>query len=188
MVDACIFTRCVLIGSYLEEARFPNCSSWEGVVALGARFHRGERDEVQGDDHEFPSRLARWSVSTAPSFMMENEQDWHGHWLERKGAGRRKFSARWHNPAGGSERAIILLEEDGTFERTKSKNNGTYKTTRTEMLDSVRGVALVGGTRTLESGIPSVWWAIWWDQRGALPPGDPGQRYCGAAAWHLASY
>jgi hypothetical protein len=167
--DDCIFTRCILIGSYLEEARFPNCSSWEDVVALGARFHRGERDEAHGEARELPSELESWSASTAPSFMMEAEQDWHGHWLERDGTARREFSAQWHNPAGGSEQATILSEEDGTFERTASQNNGTYKTVRTEMLDSVRGVALVGGTRTLRSGIPSVWWAISWAQRGALP-------------------
>jgi hypothetical protein len=167
--DDCIFTRSVLIGSYLEEARFANCSSWEGVVALGARFHRGGRDEVHGDERELPSELERWSASTAPSFMMEAEQDWHGHWLEQDGTTRREFTAQWYNPAGGSEKATIVLEENGTFERTASRNNGTYKTTCTEILDSVRGVALVGGTRTLRSGIPSVWWAIWWDEHGALP-------------------
>jgi hypothetical protein len=178
--EGCDFSRCVLVGSYLEGARFRNCTM-RGVIALAARLH-----QRPGDDHELPAELVASSAIDASSYIQEAEQDWYGQWLERAGArGRpwtdrvlsirgtttREFSAEWFNLSGGTRIARMLLQRDGTFVRKDSddRNNGIYRTTSSNVLDRTRRVALVGGTRTLTSGVPSAWSAIWWQQLRSRP-------------------
>jgi hypothetical protein len=108
--------------------------------------------------------------------MLETEHDWRGQWSEQRQPrilplARRRFLARWSYASGGGVCARLILKRRGSFVRRRSsdRNNGRYRTTSREVLDKVRGVTLLGGTRTLTSGVPSVWWAIWWQQRQAGP-------------------
>jgi hypothetical protein len=156
----CDFSRCIRIGSYLEAATFDDQCIEEDVVDYTARRH--------------DQRPARDPSLTPPSFLREAEQGWYGHWVEQVGTTRREFEAVWPNPADRSKEltATIVLHEDGRFERTRSDNDGFYDTIprdRWFVLDRRRGVELVGGTRTLARGVPSVWWAIWWQQLGVRP-------------------
>ena len=102
------------------------------------------------------------SKGFATSFLYEFEQDWHGHWTAR--ADERRFEALWWNPSGTVKAEIIAREN--AFDRTQSSdgNNGVYKVDRVETLDRQRNVVLIGGTRTLDRRVPSVWRAVWWKQ------------------------
>jgi hypothetical protein len=190
--ENCDFSSCILIGSYLEEAK--------------GLFSKDERSKYDVVDYtaRYPDEGNRDLLSRPRSFMREAEQGWYGHWVEHTeeaGTTTRKFKAEWHNPSDRSEneskkrriKATLVLEGEGgplrhvfrgwpsrlkttklKFRRTESndRNNGTYEVisrNRWFMLDRRRGVALIGGTRTLERGVPSVWWAIWWQQLGYRP-------------------
>jgi hypothetical protein len=175
--EGCDFSGCVLIGSYLEGARFSNCESHD-VVAISARLHNSGRRGRDGTAGEcrLPDELAASSSSASPSFMLETEQDWRGQWSEQRRPrilplARRRFLAQWSHASAGGVRARLVLKRRGSLVRRKSsdRNNGRYRTTSRLVLDKVRGVTLVGGTRALSSGVPSVWWAIWWQQRQAGP-------------------
>jgi Pentapeptide repeats (8 copies) len=190
--ENCNFSSCVLIGSYLEEAK--------GLLSKDER----SKHDVVDYTIRYPDEGDCDLLSRPRSFMREAEQGWYGHWVEHaEGVGTitRKFKAEWHNPSDRSEneskkrriKATIVLEGEGgplrhvfrgwpsrlkttklKFRRTESndRNNGTYEVisrNRWFMLDRRRGVALIGGTRTLERGVPSVWWAIWWQQLGYRP-------------------
>jgi hypothetical protein len=158
---SCDLRRCILIGSYLEQADLPERTD-DGYVDHAARYHRKRGDKL-------PS-------STPPSFLWEYEEGWYGHWEERVGTGTRVFDAKWPIPsdktktASGSQepeylKATIFLEgENGSFSRKESDNDGSYEMTSSIMLDSIRGVVLVGGTRELEERVRSPWWAVWWQQ------------------------
>jgi hypothetical protein len=159
----CDLSRCILIGSYLEAATFNDKCKKDDLVDYTARYHR------EAGDHK-PS-------STPPSFMREVEQGWYGHWVEQVPTTRREFKAVWPNPFDKSkpvEATVVLKGEgDGPFERKGPEEYGEYETTSRRMLDRKRGVALIGGTRTLRRGgtlgVRSVWWAIWWQQLGSRP-------------------
>jgi hypothetical protein len=171
--DQCKFLSCILIGSYLEAADLPEPTQHK-YVNYTARYHR------EGDDQK--------SLAIPRSFIWEEEQGWHGHWVEKVGTKEREFSAEWPNPLYKPEtepdkqkaqplliKATIVLEgEDGPFKREDrdrdNPNDGTYKITSRSMLDRRRRVVLVGGTRTLRRGVPSVWWAIWWQELRSQQP------------------
>jgi Pentapeptide repeats (8 copies) len=168
--EGCDFTNCVLIGAYLEDACFNGCT-FQDVVAVASRLHDTGRGECR-----LPDELVVSSSSRSPSYMLESEQGWRGQWFEQRRPrvrplARRRFSARWSHTSGGSAHARIVMKRHGSFVRRHDSdhNNGRYKTTSREVLDRARGVSLVGGTRTLASGVPSVWWAVWWQQRHARP-------------------
>jgi Pentapeptide repeats (8 copies) len=167
--DRCDFSGCILIGSYLEAATFKEVRVTHNVVDYvvdySARYH--------GEGGHDPSTMPR-------SFIREAEQGWRGHWTEHADhveTTSREFEAKWHNPSDKTKiKATIALEgeADGRFVRTKSddRNDGIYEPIAPErwfMLDTKRSVALVGGTRTLQSRVPSVWWAIWWQQLRSRP-------------------
>jgi hypothetical protein len=171
--DQCQFLNCILIGSYLEAADLPGRTQHK-YVDYSARYHR------EGDDQE--------SLAIPPSFMWEEEQGWHGHWVEEASTTERRFSAEWPNPLYRPEiepekqkaqpaliEATILLEgEDGPFKREDrdrdNPNDGTYWITSRNLLDRSRRVALVGGIRTLRRGVPSVWCGIWWQELRSQQP------------------
>jgi hypothetical protein len=171
----CELFDCILIGSYLEEADFSGRTE-DRFVDYTARYHRAKDDKD--------------SSPTPPSFMWETEQGWHGHWVEKgrdeqDQTTKREFSAKWPKPFDKKKikkeiepstiNATIFLEgENGPFTRTdcdpNKPNDGNYEITSRTMLDGRRNVVLVGGTRTLSRGVPSVWWSIWWQQLGSQRP------------------
>ncbi|HXY91746.1 MAG TPA: pentapeptide repeat-containing protein [Acidimicrobiia bacterium] len=155
--EHCTFDRTILIGAYLEDATFSG-SSTSDVVSIGARLHGRTEGPVSSTAEKV---LARENAS-ASSFLYEFEQDWRGHWTA--GADDHTFDAEWWNHSDTIHAEIVA--RDHAFERRRSSdgNDGLYNIDRTETLDAQRRVVLIGGTRRLQSRVPSVWRAIWWQE------------------------
>ena len=63
------------------------------------------------------------------------------------------------------KRTAHLALNEKTFLRTESsdKNDGEYRIGRQVILDRLRNLSAVGGTRTLSRGVSVPWFVIWWE-------------------------
>lgn len=170
--DSCDFTRTVLIGTYLEGATFHG-NVFRDVVSLGADPRNATRRPVNGAGGGVPEGLV--STSAATSFIWAVEQSWFGHWVGPESGGPvQAFSALWQTDSGRQVTAKVEFLNERQLRRSDSSdgNDGVYDISQTRQLDALRGVTLLGGTRMLRSGIPDLWYGIWWTRipSPATPP------------------
>jgi len=146
-----------LIGAYMAHASFLDCDI-DGIIALNSRFH-----SEKGDDTELPADIVDSAIKPCRSFIYEKELEWRAHWLGLVNTN--IFEAEWWSSSGEAVRAV-MTEVDAGFVRRESsdRNDGTYSIESTYPLDLERSVQLIAGIRTLRSGIPRTWRAVWWQQ------------------------
>jgi hypothetical protein len=123
------------------------------------------------DESSVPESLVRSAATPLQAFLCEFEQDWRGHW---RGVGHNEYAASWQSISGTEVTALLAQTGDG-FTRTKSSdgNDGVYRVTASLDIDSERSISLVAGLRTLQSGVPGAWRAVWWRRlRVPSPPAD----------------
>lgn len=157
----CSFRRSFLIGAYLAHASFLECDT-DDIIAVTSHFHPGA-----GRDADFPARVANSATEPCRSFIYELETDWRGYW--RGIPDSKNLAAEWHSSSGPPVQAT-MTEVDSSFLRRESsdRNDGEYKVTFTYGLDRERSVQLISGIRSLPSGIPRPWRAIWWQRLGRI--------------------
>ena len=185
--ENCDFSSCILIGSYLEEAEGPFSKDERikyKIVDYTARYpDEGDHDLLSGPRSFMREAEQGWyghwveHTEEVGTTTRKFKAEWHNPSDRTKNESeKRRIEATVVLEGEGGPFRLMFLGLSSPLKTTKLKfrrtesndrNNGTYEVisrNRWFMLDRRRGVALIGGTRTLERGVPSVWWAIWWQQ------------------------